>query len=128
MHFYVGKVFDLPSTEGCAVNQYKNNYGDIFRYSIYQYGEMGKVEYEYYKIDKDVIYVTVLESIYSCLIYVGTDVDILKSDFNEYVIINGEIYYLDNYDEKLIDIKQNDDDLPFTDFKEMDTKFIETNE
>jgi hypothetical protein len=121
-------TIDLTSTEGNEGKQYKDSNGKILRYSISQFGEMGSIQYEYYKINKDITYVTVLESIYSYPMNLGIDIDILKTILNEYVITNNKTYYLDNYEKKLIEIKSSDNKLPFNNFQDLNKRFIETKE
>lgn len=121
-------TINIQSTEGNEVNQYESNNGEVLRYSITQFGEMGSIRYEYYKLSEDMIYVTELITSYSCPINLGADIDVLRSDLSEYIIDQGNIYHLDNYEEKLIEIKSSNVTLPFKSFEDLDNSFAETEE
>lgn len=121
-------TLNIQSTEGNEVNQYESNNGEVLRYSITQFGEMGSIRYEYYKLSEDMIYVTELITSYSYPINLGADIDVLRSDLSEYIIDQGNIYYLDNYEEKLIEIKSSNFTLPFKSFEDLDNSFAETEE
>ena len=121
-------TINIHSTEGNEVNQYVNNNGEILRYSINQYGEMGTIRYDYYKLNEDMIYVTELITTYSCPINIGGDIDILSSNLSKYIIDTGKLYHVDNYEEKIIEIKNSDDTLPFMSFEDLSSNFTETEE
>lgn len=121
-------TINILSAEGNAANQYEGNNGEVLRYSITQFGEMGSIGYEYYKLNEDMIYVTELETTYSSPINLGGDIDVLSSNLIKYIIDDGNIYYLDNYEEKLMEIKSGNEVLPFMSFEDLKNNFTETEE
>ncbi|WP_167956313.1 hypothetical protein [Anaerosporobacter faecicola] len=124
---HIGTI-DLASTEGNEVKQYTNQNGEVLRYSISQFGELGSINYEYYKLSEELTYITELQSVYSYPINLGYDIDVLRTTFKEYIVMDNEIYCIDNCEEKLVEYEREDSAVPFRSFEDLNKSFVENEE
>ncbi|WP_310603457.1 hypothetical protein [Anaerosporobacter sp.] len=119
---------DIPSTEGNEVNQYIDEKGEILRYSIMVFGEMGNVTYEYHKLDDNTTYATILKVMYSAPIYMQDENTVSKETLEEYIVVDNKICCLDSKKEILVEVSEEEDSLPFANFEELNAGFIEIKE
>lgn len=95
------------SSEGGSLTKFYDENDNLLRCRLDLYGSMGKAEQNYYYIDDQHGYYTVLSGTYDTSPLTQADLDTLYYVFLEYWFDNDKIYYIDNVNGALVECHIN---------------------